>query len=131
MGRGGITIDDSLMAGTAIMNVFTNDDGTIGPIVGYNASNRFNYVRQFEQRAKNSFFNPVGTAQSRNYYHFSKWDIWNKSGFSPAAEPGNYSKFFDTSLVTMDTDGVDVNYPDGYVTDPFDARIAPAAFKIY
>lgn len=127
----GSTIDDSLMAGTAIMHVFTNDDGTIAPIVGYNASNRFNYVRQFEQGAKKSFFNPVTTAQNRNYYHFSKWDIWNKSGFGGAASPTDYSKFFDTSLVTMDSDGVDISYPTNYIRDPFDADIVPNAFKRY
>lgn len=123
----GSTIDDSLMAGTALMNIFTNDDGTICPIVAYNGSTRYNYVKAFHQDAKNHVFKNRNSVALNNY-HFTKWGAYNKSGF------GGYNdvaQFSDNSLMTADSDGIDIDYPDGYVRDPFDNFIIPNAYKRY
>ena len=43
----GNMIDDSLLVGSSAMNIFTNDNGAIEPIVGYNESYQFNYLKAY------------------------------------------------------------------------------------
>lgn len=129
----GSTIDDSIMVGTVGANMFTNDDGTINPVLGYNASFKLNDNRLQESALGNSFF--TNPAVNAFFYNWKKWDIARRTGTYHNADPINY--YWEPSLIVSEQKYAFVDYP-SVVPDPFpylngNVRMPPPgyAFKAY
>lgn len=102
----GTTIDDSLMVGTRAMDAFTDDNGLIKSIIGYNASNRINDTRKFHD----ALWKALSSGDTyANFYHFNKFQAYRSAGgISYAAFTNNYQEH---SLILNDKKTLIVNYP--------------------
>ena len=128
----GTTIDDSLMVGTPAMNIFQNDDGTISPILGYNATARYNRNRQFETLLT-TFSN--NAAKNAFLYNWNKFDLWRKSNYTGRGEASQLN-FWEPSLTIAEPISLIIDYPSA-VTDPFydptigQRVLSPFCYKAY
>lgn len=121
----GTTIDDTLMVGTPAMNIFQNDDGTINPILGYNATARYNRNRQFETLVT-QFSN--NAAKNAFLYNWNKFDLWRKSNYTGIVEADPLN-FWEPSLTIAEPSSLIIDYP-SVVPDPFyDPTIGQRVFS--
>ena len=124
----GNIIDDSLFVGSSSMDLFTQDNGTIEPILGYNNSYQFNYQKAFSRQwwSSNST-----TLNNNNFFNFWKFDAFSKSAI-------NYSNGSATDLTNYYEPQLSITYdPEQYlismgygIPDPFETSTVPAN-KVY
>lgn len=111
----GTTIDDSIMVGTVGANMFTNDDGTINPILGYNASFKINDNRLQESLLASGFFkNSIGA--NAFFYNWKKWDLARRAGNYNDIDP--FNSYWEPSIIVAESKYSFVDYP-SVIPDPF------------
>jgi len=105
----GNVIDDSLMVGSIAMDVFTDDNGGITPIVGYNNTYQLNYQKAFMQ---SWWFNTaIVNPEAQSLFNFWKFDALVKTGLSINGSQ-SLSNFYEPSLfVTPDKEQISVIKP--------------------
>lgn len=73
----GNVLDDSLVVGSSSLDVFTQDNGLIEPIIGFNNGYQVNYQRLI----MNTWWNTYATTSTpQNFFNFWKWDAFTKKG---------------------------------------------------
>jgi hypothetical protein len=124
----GNVIDDSLFVGSSSMDLFTQDNGGIEPILGYNNSYQFNYQKAFSRQ----WWTSNSTSLNNNsFFNFWKFDAFNKSAINyNGGSATNLTNYYEPQLaITYDPEQYIVSM--GYsVPDPYGTSNVPAN-KLY
>ena len=118
-------IDDSLKVGNSNMDPFIKDDGSIGPILGFNNTLQYNYSKELYSKIYelSQDINP-----NSQLIHLWKWDISRMYGIGYA----NNENLWEPALSVKDSDNVTIRQTGKSLSDPF-GTVVPGQYisKVY
>lgn len=86
----GNSIDDCMLAGDRYVSALSNDKGQIKPILGYNATYAFDYIRRELARITAAKANSLDESSINPYFSYSAWDSINALRRSDANDDSKY-----------------------------------------
>jgi hypothetical protein len=121
----GNMIDDSLLVGNAAMDLFTKEDGTIEPIIGYINNAQYNYSKEFNK----ALWDGTRNNGTNNFFQFWKYEAYRNAGIVYGNTAA--TNFWEPLLKFPGTEQYTIarNAP---ATDPFGTTIpAQYSYKTY
>ena len=123
----GNIIDDTVLVGSSLWNTLTDDNGKIKPILGYNATDNFDYVRYNMCLLRSMQANPSTKAKANPFWSYSLWAMLAVEANSVCQDTDFIYPSLDTSSLSADdyiiTDVVG-SIASGPITDQLNATSA-------
>lgn len=123
----GNIIDDSILVGSSLWSTLTDDNGKIKPILGYNATDNFDYVRYNMCLLRSMQANPSTRAKANPFWSYSLWATLAVEANSVCSDTDFIYPSLDTSSLSGDdyiiTDVVG-SIASGPITDQLNATSA-------